>query len=101
MAVKQTVTYKNSNVTYEGMENSLNALRATAPETYLNYLADWEYKHIIKADFDVDSQTLTLVRTWSNSEDYETYKAGIPDRDSLFAIMNTAGWSINIEEEYV
>ena len=100
MAVVQTVTYKNSNATYEGVEDSVNALRATASEAYLEHLSDWRDKHVVEADFDVDSQTLTLVRTWSNNEDYESYKIGVPDRDGLYAIFDAAGWSINIEEQY-
>lgn len=101
MAVVQTITYKNSNVTYKGWEDSSEALRAMAPAAYLKHLDNWRSKCDMEVQFDTDSQTLTIVRTWPLDEDYESYKIGIPDRDGIYAVFDAAGWTINIEEEYL
>jgi len=101
MTVRQTIVCKDSNNNYTNMQDIADALRKMSPQEYSNHLANWETKFVGNFSFDIDSQKLTVIRNWANNEDYEMYKTSISDRDSIFSTFESAGWSINVEVEYI
>lgn len=101
MAVKQTLTFTSLNETYENIKDIEAASMAVCPNTFHTYLDSWRSSYVAESFFDIETQTFTVVKNWVFTEDYNSYKANVPNGEQIHSAYTEAGWIINVEEEYL